>query len=69
MRGSMGHDKMRRTSAIKRMRDAARAKRAAVVARHATAAADTSQGLHIGTGGAYVPRVTLLLAGAAASRR
>ena len=50
-----------------RMRDAARAKRAAVVARHATAAANTSQGL--GTGGAYVPRVTLLLAGAAASRR
>ena len=42
------------------MRDAARAKRAAVVARHATAAADTSQGLHIGTGGAYGERWGLL---------
>ena len=52
-----------------RIRDAARAKRAAVAARRAAAAADTSLGLHMGAGGAYVPRVTLLLAGAEAPRR
>ena len=51
------------------IRDAARAKRAAVAARRAAAAADTSLGLHMGAGGAYVPRVTLLLAGAEAPRR